>query len=50
MEQTLHRQYRNYAAIDLAAIRHNGETARKLFPEQKILSVLNFVRLVVLFF
>ena len=40
MEQTLHRQYRNYAAIDLAAIRHNGETARKLFPEQKILSVL----------
>lgn len=40
MEQTLHRQYRNYAAIDLAAIRHNGEIARKLFPEQKILSVL----------
>ena len=40
MEQTLYRQYRNYAAVDLAAIRHNGETAKKLFPEQKILSVL----------
>ena len=40
MEQTLYRQYRNYAAIDLAAIRHNGQVARKLFSEQKILSVL----------
>lgn len=40
MVQSLYREYRNYAAIDLAAIRHNGAIARKLFPEQKILSVL----------
>ena len=31
---------RTYANISLAAIRHNGKIARKIFPEQKILSVL----------
>lgn len=40
MEKTLFEKYRNYAAIDLKAIRHNGQIARKLFPESKILSVL----------
>ena len=33
-------QHRNYACINLAAIRHNGQIARKLFPQQMILSVL----------
>lgn len=40
MEKNLFYQHRNYAAVNLAAIRHNGQIARKLFPEQKILSVL----------
>ena len=40
MEKTLFQQFRNYAEIDLAAIRHNGRVARTLFPEQMILSVL----------
>ncbi len=40
MEKTLFQQHRNYAEIDLAAIRHNGRIARELFPEQMILSVL----------
>ena len=34
------RDVRTYAKISLAAIRHNGNIARKMFPEQKILSVL----------
>lgn len=40
MENTLFHEHRNYVVIDLNAIRHNGCRARKLFPEQKILSVL----------
>ena len=40
MEHSLYRQHRNYAAIDLEEIRHNGQIAKRLFPEQKILSVL----------
>lgn len=32
--------HRTLAAVDLAAIRHNGQVARKTFPEQKILFVL----------
>lgn len=32
--------YRNYAKINLSAIRHNGNAAKKCFPNQKILSVL----------
>lgn len=31
---------RTYAKVDLAAIRHNGQVARRTFPQQKILSVL----------
>ena len=34
------REYRTVAKISLDAIRHNGQIARKTFPEQKILSVL----------
>lgn len=33
-------RYRTYAQVNLNDIRHNGQTARKLFPNQKILSVL----------
>ena len=40
MKKTLFEKYRNYAVIDLKAIRHNGQIARKLFPQNKILSVL----------
>lgn len=36
----MHTQHRTYARVDLAAIRHNGQIAKKLFPQQKILSVL----------
>ena len=38
--EKMFQQHRNYTEINLAAIRHNGAIARKLFPEQKILSVL----------
>ena len=31
---------RTLARVDLAAIRHNGQIAKKLHPEQKLLSVL----------
>lgn len=40
MDTNYFHHYRNYAAIDLAAIRHNGRIAKKLFPQQQILSVL----------
>lgn len=33
-------QYRTYVTVDLAAIRHNGQVAKSLFPKQRILSVL----------
>lgn len=33
-------KHRTYAEIDLAAICHNGAIAKRLFPQQKILSVL----------
>lgn len=36
----MHTQHRTYARVDLDAIRHNGQVAKKLFPQQKILSVL----------
>lgn len=36
----MHTQHRTYVRVDLAAIRHNGQIAKKLFPQQKILSVL----------
>ncbi|MCQ2420214.1 MAG: alanine racemase [Clostridia bacterium] len=32
--------YRTVAEVSLSAIRHNGQLARSLFPQQKILSVL----------
>lgn len=32
--------HRTLAAVDLTAIRHNGQVARKTFPEQKILFVM----------
>lgn len=37
---TSYGKYRTFACVDLAAIRHNGQIARKTFPQQKILSVL----------
>lgn len=40
MTSELFYKYRTYADIDLSAIRHNGAAARKLFPQQMILSVL----------
>ncbi len=40
MIDTLFSKYRTYAEVNLTAIKHNGEIARKLFPDQKILSVL----------
>jgi len=40
MDNKMFKQYRNYAMVDLTAIRKNGQIARKLFPDQKILAVL----------
>ena len=40
MKNSLHNQYRTYAAIDLNAICENGKIAKRIFSEQKILSVL----------
>lgn len=33
-------QYRNYLSVDLNAVCHNGQVARKTFPEQKLMCVL----------
>lgn len=40
MKKSLYKQYRTYVKIDLNAICENGKIAKKIFPEQKILSVL----------
>ena len=37
---TMYGTHRNYVSVDLNAIVHNGRIAKKLFPDQKILSVL----------
>ena len=36
----MNKKLRTYACVDLAAIRNNGAIARKVFPDQMILSVL----------
>lgn len=36
----MHKKHRTYARVDLSAIRYNGQIARRLFPQQEILSVL----------
>ena len=38
--EALYRTHRTFVTVDLNAIAHNGAIAKKLFPEQKILSVL----------
>jgi len=40
MDNLLFNRYRNYAMVDLAAIRKNGQKAKSLFPDQKILAVM----------
>lgn len=39
-DRSFYRECRTVAKVSLDAIRHNGQIARKTFPEQKILSVL----------